>query len=156
MPSPSVFMELEMKKSAFFKGKRLFSWIPFLVALLIGVGLSLGVATMRGVNWKSFSGNDFRWLSDGFFVISVLYNGIGLLVLISSETDFFDMISYAFRNLLMLFSLFKRPEETQNFYDYKMDRRKKRAQKDYFILMAGIVLLIAAIVFLLLYRKAFV
>jgi hypothetical protein len=54
----------------------------------------------------------------------------------------------------MLFTLFKRPEDTQSFYDYKMERQAKRVHKDQFILIDGLILLAIAIVFYLLYRNS--
>ena len=143
-----------MKKSTFIRRQRMFGWLPLIIALVIGIGLSLGLATLRGFNWKVLAGMNYRWLSDGFFVVSVFYIGFGVVILISSETDFFDMISYAFRNLLMLFSLLKRPEETQSFYDYKMERQEKRVHKDQFFLIDGLVLLAVAVLFYLLYRNS--
>ncbi|MBR5382216.1 MAG: DUF3899 domain-containing protein [Clostridia bacterium] len=143
-----------MKKSTFTRRQRLFGWLPLIIGFVIGTGLSLALATFRGFNWKVLAGMNFRWLSDGFFVVSVFYLGFGIVILLSSETDIFDIFSYAFRNLLMLFSLFKRPEDTQSFYDYKMERQAKRVHKDQFILIDGVILLIIAIVFYLLYRNS--
>ena len=75
------------------------------------------------------------------FVAAVLQTGAGGLVAISTATDFFDIISYGFRSLLVLFTPFRKPQDQKKFYEFKLERQAKRGGAKWFLLLSGLTLL---------------
>jgi len=88
-------------------------------------------------------------LSDGFFIIGVLLTSIGCLTWISS-TGFFDMLFYGFQGLASLIP-FKAPKKRKAFYDYKTERAEKRKSPLNTALIVGMVYLLIAVVFTVLF-----
>ena len=84
-----------------------------LTALAMGLGADKGLAM------------NARILSDGCFVAGMMLTGVGLLVWIAT-TGFFDIFSYGFHSLLVLFSPLRKPEEHETFFDYKLAKEEKR------------------------------
>ena len=72
-------------------------------------------------------------------------------VLISTKTDFFDIFSYGFHSLLMLFTPLRKPGDVKRFYEYKQERRTKRGPARGFLLWAGGVCLALSLLCLGLY-----
>lgn len=89
-------------------------------------------------------------LSDGFFVAGLMMAGVGALVLVAS-TGFFDMFSYAFHSLLVLFTPLRNPKNHETFYEYKMARDHKRAASMTAIFAVGVVYLLVSLLCLFLY-----
>lgn len=88
-----------------------------------------------------------RCLSDAMFIPAVLWLGVGGMMWIAS-TGFFDIFSYAFKSLLVLFSPLKNPKDHEHFYEYKLAKEEKRKLKavPFTVLIVGAVLLVAALV----------
>ena len=51
-----------------------------------------------------------------------VFSGIGGLLIISTATDFFDMLTYGFKSLVVLFTPFKNPKDHPRFYEYDQMR----------------------------------
>ena len=93
-----------------------------------------------------------RYISDGCFVSAVLFIGLGGLFWISA-TGFFDIFSYGFKSLLVLFTPLKRTNEHPHYYEYKCEKDAKREGKPitYTTLIVGLVMLVVSLVCLALY-----
>ena len=119
-----------------FKEKR-----AFFVSLVIGTVISVVVSLFRGVGAGKTAAENLIGFSAGFFVTGVLFAGIGGLLIISTATDFFDMLTYGFKSLVVLFTPFKNPKDHPRFYDYKQIRKEKRGEVKTFLLFAGLALI---------------
>lgn len=89
-------------------------------------------------------------ISDGLMAAGVCYAGVGLMVWIST-TGFFDMISYGFSSLWVMFTPFKNPKNHPRFYDYKQAKMEKRKKSRTPVLYVGLAFLAAAALFAGLY-----
>ena len=119
-----------------FKDKR-----AFFVSLLVGAVMSVVVSLLRGVGAGKTAAENLICFSDGFFVTGILFAGIGGLLIISTATDFFDMLTYGFKSLVVLFTSFKNPKDHPRFYEYKQMRKEKRGEVKTFLLFAGLALI---------------
>ena len=109
-----------------------------LVASLLALALSIGIALNRGLSTALELYANGRILSDAFFISGIFFGGIGALVAIST-TGFFDMFAYAFKSLPMLFSFLRKPKDHPTFFDYKTAKAEKREQVQYGLLIIGLV-----------------
>lgn len=112
--------------------------------------MAFAAAELRGFAWQQASNLQARYLSDGFFVAGLVLTGLGALVWIST-TGFFDIFSYGFKSLLVLFSPLRRPSEHQHYYDYKQEKDAKRGKPLYFLLIVGVACLALSVILLALY-----
>ena len=119
------------------KGKRIVRTVLLLAATLAA---TVAVAHSRGLDAANPLRLNARYLSDGFFVVGFLMTGLGALVWIST-TGFFDMMSYAVRSLMVLFTGLRRPKEYPSFYDYKVERDARRAKPQWMLLIMGVAYL---------------
>ena len=88
-----------------------------------------------------------RCASDALFIPAVMWLGLAGLMWVST-TGFFDIFSYAFKSLLVLFSTLKKPSDLGSFYDYKLEKEEKRTGKAVSItmlLVGGLLFLAASI-----------
>lgn len=137
-------------------GNKMKKWISFgvqlLIAALIAVALYYSFVddldTTRFEHQRYVAVEDawtmYCW-SNALFVPGVMWLGIGGLMWIAT-TGFFDIFSYAFSSLLVLFSPLKNPKDHQHFYEYKMAKEEKRKGKSvtWSVLIVGLILIIAA------------
>jgi hypothetical protein len=126
--------------------------IKYGITTLVGAAIALPAAFARGLAGGQEWMLSARYLSDGCFAAAVLLIGFGGLCWISS-TGFFDIFSYAFKSLLMLFSPLKKPGEHPSFFDYKTLKAEKRAAPPRYILFVGVGYLVASIVLLTIYHQ---
>ena len=136
-----------------FEEKNKSGWIPFGVSVLAGIGVAYLVASGRGLTRPFLTWQNMLSLSDGFFVSAVMLLSPGLLVLISTTTDFFDIFSYAFHSLLVLFTPLRKPKDVKRYYEYKQDRKERRGAGKGFLLYAGGVCLAVSLLFLWMYHR---
>ena len=115
--------------------------VAYGIALAVGLGIALAVAFYRGLSLHQPGHMIASALSDGFFVAGVLIFGVGGLMLIS-YTGFFDMISYGMRSFFILILPHKMPEKEPKFYDYKVEKEKRRGKPTYTLLIVGAGLLL--------------
>ena len=120
------------------------------VCAVLALAVSLGVARYRGAAPELPFALNCRYLSDGFFFTGLIFTGIGALTLIAG-TGFFDVFSYAFHSLLVLFSALRRPEEHVSYFDYKLERDAKRKKPLWMILLTGLVCIALSVAWLALY-----
>lgn len=123
------------------------------ITLLVGLCIALPSAAARGLTGGQGLALSARYLSDGCFVSAVILVGVGTLCWVSA-TGFFDIFSYAFKSLLVLFSPLKHPREMQPFFDYKTMKAEKRGTVPRFILLVGLMFLAASLVLLAIYYRA--
>ena len=128
--------------------------ISMLVQLTIAIALALGVAVYQGLGPELAAYLNFRCLSDGLFVSTVIFAGMGALLWIST-TGFFDIFSYGFKSLLVLFSPLKKASEHPHYYEYKCEKDAKREGKPltHTVLIVGVICLVLSLICLALYYK---
>lgn len=139
-------------------GKKTKFWLSLGIQLLIALGVAalLYFSFLDDLNtnvfehWRYAAVPD-AWpvycASNALFVPGVLWLGVGGLTWIAT-TGFFDIFSYAFKSLLLLFSPLKKPGEFERFYEYKLAKEEKRSGKavPYTMLIVGVVLVLGAAV----------
>lgn len=123
---------------------------PYGITALIALVIAVAVARGQGLTWPQAAPLMCRYLSDGFFVSGLLITGLGGLVWVST-TGFFDIFSYGFKSLLVLFSPLRKPHEHEKFYEYKLAKDAKRGKPLYFLLIVGLACLAISVLCLILY-----
>ena len=88
--------------------------ITMTVQLVIALTLAVLAASSQGFSLEGELYLNCRYLSDGFFIVAVIFVGMGTLLWVST-TGFFDIFSYAMKSLLVLFSPLKKPSEHPHF-----------------------------------------
>ena len=128
--------------------------VSMLIQLGIAAAIAGSVALSQGFSLAAEAYLNFRYLSDGFFVAAILFVGMGGLLWIST-TGFFDIFSYAFKSLFVLFSPLKKAKEFPHYYDYKCEKDAKREGKPitHTVLVVGLICLAVSLVCLALYYK---
>ena len=126
--------------------------ISIAVQLVIGVTLAVLAACALGFSLQGEMWINCRSLSDGFFIGSVLFIGMGVLLWVST-TGFFDIFGYAMKSLLVLFSPLVKPSEHPHYYEYKCEKEAKRKGKPitHTVLIVGQILLALSLICLALY-----
>ena len=117
---------------------------------LVFLGIAYWVATYRGFRWGLPLRLNARYASDGFFVVGLILTCLGLLVWVST-TGFFDIFSYGFRSLLVMFTPLVKPESFPKFYDYKTKRAENRKPANFKILFLGVAFIVLSALALLVY-----
>lgn len=132
------------------KGKRPF--LSFLMASIAGLLLTAFFCIARGILSAADQQQVYLIICDGCFATSVLLLGIGLMLLVSNMGTF-DILNYGMRTLFA--RVFRREEKRKSygsFYDYRVMRESKKAPFG-FLLGAGAVFLVAALIFNLLFES---
>lgn len=124
------------------------------VQLVIALVIAIPVAIGQGFSLSGEAALNCRWLSDGFFVSAVIFVGLGGLFWVST-TGFFDIFSYGFKSLFVLFSPLKKVKEFPHYYDYKCEKDAKREGKPitHTVLVVGLICLAVSLVCLAMYYK---
>ncbi len=130
------------------------TWLAGGVQAAVALLLAYLAAKARGLNGAADAAWICRYLSDGFFVSALLHCGFGLLIWVST-TGFFDIMSYGFSSLLVLFTGWKNPKEHKQFYDYKCEKEAKREGKGWpkMTLVIGLICLDLSVLMLFLYYQ---
>lgn len=118
----------------------------------IAAALSVAVAFANGLSFSDESSLIWHHLCDGFFIIAVMYVGVGSLMWIST-TGFFDIFGYAVKFIAYRFSPSHRDEKF-TYFDYKCEQNDKRDAKPmtHTVLIAGLFVMACAVVCLMLYN----
>lgn len=124
--------------------------VSYIVTALIALAITAAVAVYQGLSLALPPVLICRCLSDGFFVSGLLLAGFGGLVWVST-TGFFDIFSYGFKSLLVLFSPLKKPSDLEKFYEYKLAKDAKRGKPQYSLLVVGAICIALSVLFLILY-----
>ncbi|NLX82926.1 MAG: DUF3899 domain-containing protein [Clostridiales bacterium] len=125
-------------------------WLTRSIIMLVLFAVSFAIAYHQGFRWGLPFVINAHPLSDGFFVVGLFVTSVGLLVWISS-TGFFDIFTYAFRSMLVMFTPFVKPENFPNFYDYKTMRADKRQKAEFTTLVMGLVFIVLSLLMLWIY-----
>ena len=120
--------------------------------LCIALVIAAYTAASQGFAWTGEVHLNCRYFSDGCFVSAVFFIGMGGLFWISA-TGFFDIFSYGFKSLLVLFSPLKTIKEHPHYYEYKCEKDAKREGKPitYTTLIVGVAMLLISLICLALY-----
>ena len=88
----------------------------------------------------------FKIVSDGFFVVGVLFVGFGLVFLIAGE-GILDIMGFGFKSLLYLFTPRRLDRNSGGYYEYKQKKREERKKKGVpiHILWIGIAFVLIAV-----------
>lgn len=137
-------------------GNKMKKWISFGVQLLIAalVAVVLYNSFVDDLDPTKFEHQRYvavkeAWSlycwSNALFIPGVMWLGVGGLMWIAT-TGFFDIFSYAFSSLLVLFTPLKNPKDHKRFYEYKLDKEERRKGKpvSWSVLIVGLILIIAA------------
>ncbi len=130
------------------KPKRL--WLQYLITAAIGAGASVAIAFGRGLSAPHTGSELAAICSDGLFVTGLLLTALGLLIWIAT-TGFFDIFSYAFKSLLLLFSSLRKPQDHIKYVDYKAEKEEKRHKSNFVLLFTGIGFILLSLLCLWLY-----
>lgn len=118
----------------------------FLVSLGVGLVIGIIVFFLNTQNMESLFGR----LCDGCFVAAVMVLGAGGLKFASNKGAF-DMMGYSLKSVFHIhLPGTKTSNETEDFYDYTQRKAGKRRGASG-ILLAGLVYLVLASIFLILY-----
>lgn len=124
----------------------------YIIAFLI-----LGISSILILSLREYSGADaaavrYLNLADAFTIPSVVMLMVGILVWLST-TGTFDMFSYGLSRAKQ--SFIPSPQyKDEKFYDYKMRKEKERAKGYSFLFVSGVIYMIPAVVFNILYYMA--
>ena len=124
--------------------------IKYGITTLIGVAIAFAIMCGRGVLAAASVAAAMGYISDGFFVVGMLYTGFGLLLAISS-TGVFDMLGYAFKSLIYLFTPMRIDRGQGGFYEYKMRKKEQRKAVPLYILWVGLAFIALAGIFVAVY-----
>jgi hypothetical protein len=88
----------------------------------------------------------FQRISDGFFVVGVLYVGFGLMFLIAGE-GILDILGYGFKSLVYLFTPRRLNRDSGGYYEYKQKKYEERKKKGVptYLLWIGIAFILIAV-----------
>ncbi|MBQ7455596.1 MAG: DUF3899 domain-containing protein [Clostridia bacterium] len=133
--------------------KREKRWLPWVIDLGIGIVLFFAVAAYRQVFTAAEETVILSGLCDAFFVPGILLVCFGLLA-ISARGGAFDMLSYGFHSLLVLFTPFRKPENHEKYYEYRLRRAERRKKPKPCTFIVGVLFLALAVMCLLMYEHA--
>ena len=121
-----------------------------LITLVIGLVFVFMVAASKEVFKETEAKVIFHILSDSFFAIGVVITGFGLL-LVASNGGAFDMLSYG---VSTFFSFFRRSKARKyaDFYEYRVAKEKNKHNFG-FLLIAGSIIIVIAIIMYVFYNK---
>ena len=128
-------------------------WLPWLIVTGVGIAVFFLVALYRGVFTAEEKQVILHGLCDAFFVPGILMACFGLLAF-SARGGVFDMVSYGFHSLLVLFTPFRSPEKHQRYYEYKMMKELRRKKPKPYLLTVGLAFIALSVVCLVMYNRA--
>ena len=132
--------------------KKFFPLWSCVISAAIGLLIAVGVFYLNYTSSYWEETQLLRVLSDACFIPGGVFIGVGLLSIIAG-TGQFDTLSYGAHSLLVLFTSIKRPEDHENFVDYKQKKDAKRGQPKYYLLFFGVIFVLLAVVFYIIYSS---
>lgn len=133
-------------------------WITYAVAMAIAAVLVLSIAGFERSSRAGGTALTMQCLSDGFFVVSVLYIGCSVLVFIQEAGNFYGL-QYLCHTLVRLFSpRADRGERKMTYFDYCLAKKERQAAQGKSpvkaaMLFTGVVCLALALLFTALFYK---
>ena len=126
--------------------------IPWLIAAGAGLIVAALVALRQGFFHPESTAAAYSALCDAFFVPGAIMVCFGLFSFIAYG-GFFDIFLYGFHSLKRLFTPFSKKDKL-HYYEYHVSKMEKRTRPTYATLKVGLIFLLLAVVFLLLYENA--
>ena len=129
-------------------------YIGLLLSIIVAIILVVVVYNFQLANKDMTDSNMiYLVLSDAFFVPGILYTSLGILILIS-KFEGFDGLAFIGYSVGTIFTPSKhRFEERMNYLEYKKQRKEKLEKKSpSSILIVGILMIIIALVFTLMFK----
>ena len=120
-------------------------WVRLTALVVVSAAIAGLIAVSRGLSLDQPLRLNARYLSDGLFVVGFLLTGMGALIWIST-TGFFDIMTYAVKSFLVLFTPIKKPKEHPNFFDYKEQRAERRGKPRFWMLAVGVAFLVLSVI----------
>ncbi len=124
--------------------------IKYATTIASGLCIAVAVFYLRGGFTETDTGEVIKFLSDAFFIPAVLFTGFGLLCVAAGE-GVLDIIGFGFQSLLYLFTPVRKDRAVGGYYEYKMRKKEKRKPVPVHILYVGILFLLPAFIFMVLY-----
>ena len=117
---------------------------------------TLFIMWLRGFDSAPSLQEQYRILADSFSIPGLLLVLFTALFWVSSEGAF-DGLGYAFSRIGSMFIPFhKKSLEHKTYYDYKMEKKDKRAHGYSFLFFVGLFYLAVSIVFIILFESVYV
>lgn len=127
------------------------AWIKYAVAFLIGAVMSVLILWSRGAFAAPLTAQELDLhLSDAFFITGVLIFCAGALVFVS-RNGAFDIFTYSVKYVLSFMRKKQPGEKRENYYDYKERLAAKDKTPCLFLIITGLVFLMAGAVFALMF-----
>ena len=124
--------------------------------LIIAVGAGLAVAALTALRQGFFEAvspkEAYKALCDAFFVPGAVLCCLGMLSFVAYG-GFFDIFAYAFKSVKRLFIPFASRDHAR-YYDYRLEKEANRQKPRYYTLKTGLVFMLLAVIFLILYEHA--
>ncbi|MBQ8409065.1 MAG: DUF3899 domain-containing protein [Clostridia bacterium] len=126
--------------------------ISYVVASAMGAMAAFGIMYWRGIFDATDIDTVLAFISDGFFVVGLLYTGFGVMFYIVNE-GILDIIGFGFKSLVYLFTPRRLDREAGGYYEYKIRKKEERAQKPvhFHILWIGVAFILIALLALAVY-----
>ena len=118
-------------------------WVRLAALVVVSAVIAVLLAVSRGFSLDQPLRLNARYLSDGLFVVGFLLTGMGALIWIST-TGFFDIMTYAVKSFLVLFTPLRKAEKHEHYFDYKMARAARRKKTRNVLLWVGLAYVAAA------------
>lgn len=124
--------------------------------VFLGIGLVMWFISFY--TFKPFAAETYsdmmRYYSDSFMIPSVILISLYILTFVARK-GFFDGLTYSFKFIgQTLIPFLVKPMQKDDYYKYKMSKEESRKQPRFAGLLVGILFLIVAIVFYILYKIA--
>ena len=123
----------------------------YFITMLTAVIFTAVICMIRGI----FLAQDFqtvmRHISDAFFIVGVVYAGIGLLIYALNE-GIFNAMAFGLKTLAHTFTAHRKGAKIreENFYEYnKRMQEKKRSFQHLVVVVAGAIII--SVIFVLIY-----
>lgn len=128
-------------------------WTALIIAFLVGLGLSFGISAYRGLFTVETTAGRYLCLCDGLTVTGLLFLCIGIMMAIAGQGTF-DLLAYAVQKGLHHIIPGRANEDLGNYYDYKMMKSGRKPGNIRPMIIPGIILFAAGLVFMALWYKA--
>ncbi len=121
-------------------------WKKYGIQIIVGLLIVAGLAVGSGLGKQELAEDVVKILCDSFFVIAVMYLGIGSLLWVST-TGFFDIFGFAIGHAAHTLIPGMVKEIESDFYTYKMTKADKRTEKPLLsTFIVGVLFLIISII----------
>ncbi len=127
------------------------AWVKYAVAFCVGAMLSVLILWSRGVFSVALPAQELQLhLSDAFFVAGVLVFLAGAFVFVS-RNGAFDIFTYSVKYVLRFMRKQKPGEKSEGYHEYKERLAAKEKTPCLFLIITGLVFLVAGAVFALMF-----